>query len=320
MPELWLRKTYPVVKFINTNLPEKRFRACCSEEEILDLPEESTNVYKRNMLDRYTERPDKNFNKGKFAVVDKLCFAEFYAYYYLDLSKWTENDCQPEVLEDEVIEKNHDVNVLPATIPLMSEKKEKLKCRKVKAVLRYHVPNHDKKPEEYAHHILMMYYPFRSESELCQTESGTYAEKLLEPDVIAVVNENKLKIEPCSELVDDALSNLSHNLRYNHDSYAQQENDEVTEILQVTDALLVDPDDEPVLFDESEISPSTSFNTISLKNDDEINTMISSLNEKQSQIFNVVMKWARNYIKYLSCAKEKNSTALFIYNWWWRLW
>ena len=60
----------------------------------------------------------------------------------------------------------------------MSNTKEILKCRKAKAVLRYHVPNQHKRPEEFAHHILFMYYPFRSEAELCQTDSGTYMEKL----------------------------------------------------------------------------------------------------------------------------------------------
>ena len=34
MPELWLRKSYPTVIFINTNLPEKRFRICRTEEGI----------------------------------------------------------------------------------------------------------------------------------------------------------------------------------------------------------------------------------------------------------------------------------------------
>ena len=126
MPELWLRKTYPGVVFINTNLLEKRFRVCCTEEELSELPEDSTNVYKRNMLDRYVERPDQNFKNAKYAAVDSMCFAEFCAYYYLDSSKWTENDCQPEVLEDQVMEVNHAPCGYPSPLPLMSDKKDKL--------------------------------------------------------------------------------------------------------------------------------------------------------------------------------------------------
>ena len=74
--------------------------------------------------------------------------------------------------------------------------KEKLKCRKVKSVLRYHVPNKHKYPEKYAHHILFMFYQFRNEEELHRTSSGTYLEKLHQPDVLRSVNENKTKFEP----------------------------------------------------------------------------------------------------------------------------
>ena len=65
----------------------------------------------------------------------------------------------------------------------MSSKKEKLKCRKVRSVLRYHVPNRHKTPEQYAHHLLFMFFPFRIESELCCTPSGTYMEKLNEAQI-----------------------------------------------------------------------------------------------------------------------------------------
>lgn len=34
MPEIWLRKTFPVVVFANSNTPEKRYRICRNEEEI----------------------------------------------------------------------------------------------------------------------------------------------------------------------------------------------------------------------------------------------------------------------------------------------
>ena len=56
--------------------------------------------------------------------------------------------------------------------------KEKLKCPKVKAVLRYHIPNCHKYPEKYAHHLLFMFYPFRNEQDLQSVNSGTYSEKL----------------------------------------------------------------------------------------------------------------------------------------------
>ena len=80
MPELWLRKCFPGIVFANTNLPDKRYRVCKSLPELKDLPEDSTDVFKRNMLDRYIDRPDKNFKNGKFRAMDDLCYAEFLAY------------------------------------------------------------------------------------------------------------------------------------------------------------------------------------------------------------------------------------------------
>lgn len=155
MPELWLRKTYPDVVFVNTNLPEKRFRVCCNEEELRELPEDSPNIYKCNMLDRYVIRPNTNFLKGKYAAIDSMCYAEFCAYYYIDSQKWNENDSQPELFDDQEVEKNHESNSYTATtLPLMSDKKERLKCRKTKAVLRYHVPNANKRPEKYAQYLV----------------------------------------------------------------------------------------------------------------------------------------------------------------------
>ena len=69
MPELWLRKTFPRVTFANSNLPENRFKVCLSEE-VKELPEDCTDVYKRNMIDCYISRPGKTFQNGKYKVLD----------------------------------------------------------------------------------------------------------------------------------------------------------------------------------------------------------------------------------------------------------
>ena len=296
MPELWLRKPFPRVIFANSNLPEKRYRICLSEEEIKELPEESTDVFKRNMLDRYIDRPDLTVQGGKFRVLDSFCLAEFLSHYYIVSANYpeTENDNQPEILQDQLLDENHALCVYPTSIPLMSSTKEKLKCRKVKAVLRYHVPNRHKKSEQYAHHLLFMFFPFRSESELYSM--GTYMEKLSDPQVLAVVNENKHRFEPFADLVDTALCNMHANLSHNQDSYAQQENDAISVMLQATSSLIdEDPEDETVIFnDEKSFSP---IATTVMMSDDDINENIRSLNCKQRVIYNVINKWAREHTK-----------------------
>ena len=63
------------------------------------------------------------------------------------------NDSQPVVLDDELIETNDLDSQLIKTTPLMSSK-AKMKCRQVKVVLQYRVPNASRNAEEYAHYLL----------------------------------------------------------------------------------------------------------------------------------------------------------------------
>ena len=49
MPEIWLRETFTGVIFANRNLPEPIYRICRSEEEILEIPDNNTDVFKRNI-------------------------------------------------------------------------------------------------------------------------------------------------------------------------------------------------------------------------------------------------------------------------------
>ena len=91
LPELWLRKCQPEILFINTNLQENRIR---SKEELEVLSDDSTDAFKRNIIDRYMDRP-KN---GKFACLKNVCLAQFASYYYRKST--SENDYQPKILEE----------------------------------------------------------------------------------------------------------------------------------------------------------------------------------------------------------------------------
>ena len=58
------------------------------------------------MLDRYLDRPDREFQNDKFAVIDSQCIVEFLSFYYLQSKSKPElhNDSQPVVLDDELTE------------------------------------------------------------------------------------------------------------------------------------------------------------------------------------------------------------------------
>ena len=137
-------------------------------------------IFKSNIIVRYSDRP-KNI-----PVVDDMCLALFADHYFKDYkSDFNEvSDSQPEVLSDDFIEsqniENHNTG-LPDRIKLVNST-EIMKCRKIKAVIRYHTPNKRKEPEKYFHHLLMLYFPWRNEQELFG-EDQTYISKFYEADV-----------------------------------------------------------------------------------------------------------------------------------------
>ena len=68
MPKLWLRKCFSRLVFANSNLPEKRCIICKFKEELAEIPESSTEVFKRKSLDSYMDRPNLTFKEGKYSV------------------------------------------------------------------------------------------------------------------------------------------------------------------------------------------------------------------------------------------------------------
>ena len=88
-----------------------------------------------------------------------------------------ESDCQPIHLDDDLMKSNHPKCSYPTMIPLMYSK-EKLKCRNVKVVLQYYQPSPNRDIENFAHHMLFSFYPFRIEEYLeLPPITGNYFEK-----------------------------------------------------------------------------------------------------------------------------------------------
>ena len=299
MPELWLRKGYPQVMFVNTNLPDNRFHMFKPEEELTELPEDSENVFKKNILDRYIDRPTKDWKNGQFKEMDDLCYAQFCSYYELDRKiDYAEliNDNQPVILNDAIVEENHVENIgLPKRVPLMNSE-EAMRCRKARKVLRTYTPNRHLYPEKYAHHLLMLFFPFRNEENDLKLD-GSYMLKLSEPDVLEIVNSNRELFEPNSELVEIALQNYRSDLLTNQNAFAQQENDEVLDILNEELNNNADIDEESHADDEvyDNLAPAAAQET--LISEEDLNSSIESLNEEQRQIFDVVYMWAKRFVQ-----------------------
>ena len=113
---------------------------------------------------------------------------------------------------------------------------------------------------------------------------------------------NRIKAEPYALRVENALERLSTNQNANIDSFGQQENDEIN------DTLNENLHNEEFLDDELTCNfPESGFScsTHPVFQDSLINENIRSLNVKQRQVFDVIHKWARNYVKNLSSKHVK---------------
>ena len=69
LPELHVRRVFPGVQFVNTNLPEERSKILQTEEQLSSLPED---IFKRNNIGCYLARPAVSFFDGKYNILDNL--------------------------------------------------------------------------------------------------------------------------------------------------------------------------------------------------------------------------------------------------------
>ena len=121
--------------------------------------------------------------------------------------------------------------------------------------------------------------------------------KLQELGVMDIINRNRSIMEPFSEIVEEALANLIVHLP-NPDAFSQQENDEVQAELASTANDLLDQEDEThsnLLFEESSLLPS--YTAPILMSDNELNSKIQLLNQKQRKLFNKVQTWAKKHVQ-----------------------
>ena len=61
MPELRLRKIFPKTVFVSTDLPDMRVRVTKTAAELDELDDDSTDIYKSNIIERYSLRPFEKF-------------------------------------------------------------------------------------------------------------------------------------------------------------------------------------------------------------------------------------------------------------------
>ena len=166
-----------------------------------------------------------------------------------------------------------------------------MKRRKVRAVLRYHVQNPERNPEQYGHHVLFSFYLLRDEGNLKHPPiSENYLAKLQQPEILNVVNQSR------------------------HDTFLEQENDETEfEIREAVDSLPQneDPAEKTVLLEDMSQIQSTRPVLIQ---DEELNSKIRTLNDKQRKFFEIIHGWAKKSVKNLSSLAPTAIEPLHIFS------
>ena len=166
--------------------------------------------------------------------------------------------------------------------------------------------------EEYIHYIVFMYFQFRDESEL--KYSISYDENLNLTNFLETVILNRIKVVPYAVLVEDALERLATNQESNIDPFGQQEKEEVSDRLNEDFQNL---NNDEWFVDDDMIHPNIGLacnsSTLPLYQDSVISENIHFLNAKQRQLFQVIHKWSRGYMKNLSIKTIKNIKPLYIF-------
>ena len=144
-----------------------------NEGELGKLPDGSNCISKRSNTDCYIDRPNASFCNR--SILDSFCLAEFYACYTsaYKASEKTSDENETKFLQGSLVELNHEGFANPKLIKLMSCN-EKLKCWKIRRILRYRVPNNVRFWEKYANQLLLLFYPFRHENNLLSCSCNLY--------------------------------------------------------------------------------------------------------------------------------------------------
>ena len=108
LPELKLRRIFPTVQFVDTNLLEKRIQILLPQKERSKLPKDSQNIFKRSNIDCYMEKPSATLCNGKYNVLNDFCYAEFLTYYTREDKSYLTCENYSDVLDDNLIESNRE--------------------------------------------------------------------------------------------------------------------------------------------------------------------------------------------------------------------
>ena len=186
--------------FLSINLSHERIRILKTEKELLEMPEDSKDIYESGIIEKYIDRP----TTGKFSALRNLCLAEFATMFHKKIY-YDNNNFLSKYLPDPTDTNDSKLMELSKLINL-SASGEILSRRKRKIVLKYHKPNKEIHPEKYAYCLLTLFYPFTDEKQL--VINGSYVSKLNEENMLEIINQNKQIFESNSDFIDNYIHQI----------------------------------------------------------------------------------------------------------------
>ncbi|XP_060596137.1 uncharacterized protein LOC132750210 [Ruditapes philippinarum] len=286
------------VLFVATDMPEDRTRLFKSLEVLQRMDEDDEDVYQTNLLDRYSARPDN---------LEDICLADFATNYK------TSYKPAPDDIDHEQDPEQKEPEQKAARITLKGNLGFMIKRHKP-AIIRTHQWSVKKKPEHYYHAQLLLYLPWRNETNDLLME--TYQEKYkLTNDII---QQNKKLYEHNADELSNVLEEIEEN-GFPDDHWVTVAPE--TEQARMEEAI-EGPDIEPSVhdaYDTDSHNTTTDANVVPHEyipstedvSNNEWKSMILALNDTQYQLHQFIVTWA-NSMLISHTGKKPNPFHIFL--------
>ena len=102
---------------MRTSLLRERVQVFLFKKELMKLPDNSPNNFKKLKINRRMQGPSTGFCNAKYSVLNNFCYGEFLTYYTVENKSRKTCKYQPEDFDDNLIEINHKERSYPPPTP-----------------------------------------------------------------------------------------------------------------------------------------------------------------------------------------------------------
>ena len=256
----------PGTVWVDVNPPEKQHGMLKAQSVLEGMPDKDTDVWVPGLCQKYSARPD--------SMLD-VCYADFAAYYISYSGPPPKSDVMDCVEDDDTETPAAGRPSLP--VITLKNKLGRMKKRGKQIVIRYYTPPIKSKPEEYYHSKICLFYPWVDHADI-KGKFNTYKESFVDKESIIKPNWKRYQ-----HLEDDDFQKLLDDCNTLFEDFMEEEQAKPAlskDFLHTHPvAGMKDPDDQKNFEFEYADPPIT---------DTEYNRIVSSLNEKQREIFDQI--------------------------------